>query len=81
MKEIRKNGKHEKNPVLMGILSAVGVAAGILLIELVFSLIRKQNFGDQFRDPVTLIILIVGSIASSISTYLKTKNEISGKKG
>ena len=71
----------KKNPVLMGILSAVGVAAGILLIELVFSLIRKQNFGDQFRDPVTLIILIVGSIASGISTYLKTKNEISGKKG
>ena len=70
----------KKNPVLMGILSCVGTALLLLAIDLVFSLINKKPFAEQISSTTSLIILIVGPIASGISTYVKTKEKVEGKK-
>ena len=72
--------KIKKNPLAMGILSAVGVAAVLLLIDLVMSLISKEPFIDKISDTFSLVILIVGPIASGISTYIKVKNQNQEKK-
>ncbi|MBQ6721921.1 MAG: hypothetical protein IJQ88_07135 [Clostridia bacterium] len=72
--------KIRKNPPLAGILNCVGTLIALLLIELVFSLINKRPFAEQVSEPLTLIILIVGPIASGISAYVKTKKELSEKK-
>ena len=72
--------KIKKNPLLAGILNCVVTVVGLLLVDLVFSLINKRPFAEQVSDPVSLIILIVGPIASGISAYVKTKKELSEKK-
>lgn len=66
----------KKNPTLMAVLNGVGVAAGLLLVELVLSLINKQSIAERISDPFSLIILIVGMIACGISGYLKAKKNI-----
>jgi len=72
--------KIKKNPLLAGILSCVGILITLLLIDLVFSLINKKSFAEQVSDPVSIIILIVGPITSGISSYVKAKKDLSGKK-
>jgi len=72
--------KIKKNPLLAGILNCVGTLAALLLIDLVFSLINKRSFAEQVSDPVSLIILIAGPILSGISSYVKVKKDLSGKK-
>ena len=69
----------KKNPLLMGILSALGGAAMLCVIDLILSLIKKRTFAEQISDPINLIILIVGSIACGVSSYLKTKKDLAGK--
>jgi chromate transport protein ChrA len=69
----------KKNPILMGIFSAVCVALGILLVEFVLSLIHKTSLGEQLSDTVTIIILIAGTICSGVSAYLKAKKNLSEK--
>ena len=69
----------KKNPVLMGVLNCVGVAVGLLIIDFVLSLIKKQSFAERISDPVSIIILIVGPIACGISGYLKAKKNLSEK--
>ena len=66
----------KKNPILMAVLNVVGVAAGLLLVDLVLSLIKKQSFAEQISDPVSIIILIVGPIACGISGYMNAKKNI-----
>ncbi len=66
----------KKNPILMAVLNVVGVAAGLLLVDLVLSLINKQSFAERISDPVSIIILIVGPISCGISGYLKAKKNI-----
>ena len=69
-----------KNPLLMGILSAVGCAVALLLIDLVLSMTNQRTFTEQISDPVNLIILIVGPICTGISSYVKAKKELQKKK-
>nr|AHF24119.1 hypothetical protein [uncultured bacterium Contig46] len=69
----------KKNPVLMGVLSCVGCALLLLAIDFVLSLIGGKTFAERLRDPVSLIILIAGPIASGISTFMRTKNMLEGK--
>ena len=70
--------KFRKNPVLMGIGSAVLVALGLILIEVVFALIDKEPIGQRLSQPFTLILLIAGPICSGISTWYQTKKKLSG---
>lgn len=65
----------KKSPVLMGILSCVGCALLLLAIDLILSLITKKTFAEQLSSTTTIIILIVGPIASGISTYMKVKGK------
>ena len=60
----------------MALLNVVGVAAGLLLVDYMLSLINKQSFVERISDPVSIIILIVGPIARDISGYLKAKKNI-----
>jgi len=69
----------KKNPVLMGIASAVGCALLILAVFFVMSLITKKPFADRFNNPTSIIILIVGSVASGISTWKRVKEKVEGK--
>lgn len=70
----------KKNPLLMGVLNAVGAAAALLLVEFVISLFSKtKSFADQISDPFTIVLLIVGPIACGVSAYMKTKKDLSGK--
>ena len=70
----------KKNPLLMGVLSGAGMAALLVIIDLVLSLIKKRTFAEQISQPVNIIILVVGTIGTGISTYLKVKKELEGKK-
>jgi len=72
--------KIKKNPLLAGILNCVVTVVGLLLVDLVFSLINKRSFAEQVSEPVGLIILIVGPIISGISSYVKAKKELAEKK-
>lgn len=69
----------KKNPVLMGILSAVGCAALLFALEFVLSLINQKPFREQISSTLVIIILIAGPIFSGISTYIKTKEKVEGK--
>lgn len=70
----------KKNPILMGILSGVGGGALLLAVEFVLSLINKRGFGEQLSDPVNIIIVVVGAIATGVSSFMKAKKEAAGKK-
>ena len=70
----------KKNPILMAVLNVVGVAAGLLLVDYVLSLIKKQSFVERISDPISIIILIVGPIACGISGYLKAKKNMTEEK-
>ena len=72
--------KIKSNPLLVGILNCLVAAAGLLLVDLVLSLINKKPFAEQVSEPVSLIILIAGPIISGISSYVKAKKELSEKK-
>ena len=72
--------KIKKSPILMGVLSCVGVAALLLVIDLILSLIKGRTFAEQISDPIQLIILIVGSLGSGISYYFSTKKKLEEKK-
>ncbi|MBQ6398499.1 MAG: hypothetical protein IJI21_00090 [Clostridia bacterium] len=72
--------KIKNNPLLAGILNCIVTAVGLLLVDLVFSLINKRSFAEQAGEPVSLIILIIGPIVSGISSYMKAKKELSEKK-
>ena len=72
--------KIKKNPLLAGVVNCLVTVVGLLLVELVFSLINKKPFAEQVSDPVSLIILIAGPIFSGISSYVKAKKELSEKK-
>ena len=65
-----------KNPALMGILSALGCAVLLLIVEFILSLINNKSYGEQLSNPVAIIILVVGSIGSGISTFLKVKKNV-----
>ena len=69
----------KKNPILIAVLNVVGVAAGLLLVDYVLSLIKKQSFVERISDPISIIILIVGPIACGISGYLNAKKKLSEK--
>ena len=71
--------KIKKNPILMAVLNAVGIAAVLLLIDYVMSLIKKQSFTERISDPVSIIILIVGPICCGISGYMKAKKNLAEK--
>ena len=72
--------KMKKNPILMGVLNFAGVAAGLLLLNFILSLIKKRSFAEQLSDPISLAILIIGPIACAISGYLKAKRELTETK-
>ena len=72
--------KIKSNPLLAGIVNCLVTAAGLLLVDLVLSLIDKKPFAEQVSEPVSLIILIAGPIISGISSYVKAKKELSEKK-
>ena len=72
--------KIKSNPLLVGILNCLVAAAGLLLVDLVLSLIDKKPFAEKVSEPVSLIILIAGPIISGISSYVKAKKELSEKK-
>ena len=76
----RNMEKIKSNPLLVGILNCLVAAAGLLLVDLVLSLIDKKPFAEQVSEPVSLIILIAGPIISGISSYVKAKKELSEKK-
>ena len=69
----------KKNPVLMGIASAVGCALLLLAVDAVLGLVTDRSFAERLKDPVSIIILIVGPIASGISTWKKVKDKVEGK--
>ncbi|MBQ9256581.1 MAG: hypothetical protein IJ181_05610 [Acidaminococcaceae bacterium] len=69
----------KKNPILMGVLSGLGLAVTLLLMDVVICIIRHRSFAEQVSDPVNLIILIAGTITTGISTYLKVKKGSSEK--
>ena len=72
--------KIKNNPVLAGVVNCLVTVVGLLLVDLVFSLINKRSFAEQAGEPVSLIILIAGPIISGISSYVKAKKELSKKK-
>ena len=72
--------KIKNNPLLAGILNCIVTVVGLLLVDLVFSLINKKPFAEQVTEPVNFIILIAGPIISGISSYVKAKKELSKKK-
>ena len=67
----------KKTPILMAVLNVVGVAAALLLIDFVLSLIKKQSFIERISDPFSIVLLIVGPIGCGISGYLKAKRNLS----
>jgi len=69
----------KKNPVLMGIASAVGCALVLLAIDFVLGLITKKPFATRISDPISIAILIIGPIACGISTWKKVKEKAEGK--
>ena len=69
----------KKSPALMGILNAVGCAALLFAIEFIMSLVKNKSFGDQITSPLVLVVLIVGPVATGITTYRKTKDKLEGK--
>ena len=69
----------KKNPLLMGIASAVGCALLILAVYFVMSLVTHKPFSERFSNPISIIILIVGPISSGISTWKKVKEKVEGK--
>ena len=71
----------KKNPVLMGIFSAVGCAIGLLLVDFVVSKIDGISFQEQISKTYSLVLLIAGPIFSFFESFLKTKkkNENGGK--
>ena len=72
--------KIKKNPLLAGVVNCLVTVVGLLLVDLVLSLINKRPFAEQVSGPVSLIILIAGPIISGISSYVKAKKELSKKK-
>ena len=70
----------KKNPVYMGILGAVGGGALLFVIEFVLSLIKKRSLGEQLSDPINVIILVVGTISTGVSSYMKAKKASEEKK-
>ena len=70
----------KKNPVIYGILSCAGCAVLLLALDFVLSLIHKRPFAEQISDPVNLSILIIGPIASGISSYVTAKKKLAEKK-
>ena len=69
----------KKNPVLMGIASAVGCALLLLAVDFVLSLFTKKSFATRLSDPISIVILVVGPIACGISTWKKVKEKVEGK--
>ena len=72
--------KIKNNPVLAGVVNCLVTVVGLLLVDLVLSLINKKPFAEQVTEPVNFIILIAGPIISGISSYVKAKKELSKKK-
>ena len=68
----------KKNPLLMGLLSALGCAALLLGIDFVISLIKGKPFSEQISDTISIIILIVGPVSCFVQTYMKTKQKVEG---
>ena len=78
---VRRKHKMEsikKNPLLMGLLSALGCAALLLGIDFVISLIKGKPFSEQISDTISIIILIVGPVSCFVQTYMKTKQKVEG---
>ena len=69
----------KKNPLLMGISSAVGCALILLAIDFVLGLVTKKPFADRISDPISIAILIIGPIACGISTWKKVKEKVEGR--
>ena len=69
----------KKNPILMGILSAVGCEVLLLAVEFVLGLTTQKPFSVRISEPLTIIILIVGPVSCFISTFGRTKKKIEGE--
>ena len=66
----------KKNPVAWAIISVVLLAAFFF----VMSLIRKdKTFIETVSDPLMIVLLVVGTIASVVQGYNKTKKRLSGE--
>ena len=62
-----------KNPILNGILTFLCGAAGVALINLVMSLIRKTTFMEEIGGRADLIIDVIVCIVCGVVGYLQAK--------
>ena len=69
----------KKNPVLWGVLNCVGCAVLLLVLDYVLSLIGGKSFAERLSDPTSIIILIVGPIASGITSFTQAKKKLEEK--
>ena len=69
----------KKNPVLWGILNCVGSAVLLLAVYYVLSLFGGKSFSERLSDPINIIILIVGPIASGITSFTQAKKKLEEK--
>ncbi len=71
--------KIKKNPALMGVLSTVGTAVALFVIELILSKVKGRTLGEQLGNPVSILILVGGSIATGISAYSRANAKLEKK--
>ena len=71
--------KLKKNPALMGVVSTVGAAVLLFIVEFIMSKVKNRTLGEQLSSPINLLILIGGSIATGISSYTKAKANLEKK--
>ena len=70
----------KKNPAAWAALCGIGYLALICVVFFILSLIRKDRpFADTFRDPVRILVIVVGAVASVVQGYNKAKKLQSGE--
>ncbi len=69
--------KFSKNPIVNGILYALGTAALFTLVMYIVSLIKNIPFSEQFSS-MRIVICVVGSIGAGVSGYMNPKKSDGG---
>ena len=64
--------KFSKNPLVNGILYALGTAVLFSLVMFIMSLIKNIPFSQQY-SPMSIVICVAGSIGAGISGYMNPK--------
>ncbi len=70
--------KFSKNPLVNGILYALGIAILFSLVMYIISLIKNIPFSQQY-SPMRILLCVLGSVGAGISGYMNPKESNSGE--